>query len=708
MSTDVKKNDKRDYVEKVMSMTDARFLSEAESFRFEKRSTPVSTWIAAACFALFFAAAAILLIKPMGERPIEITYPTEEPTDEITAPISEEHARGIIASLIVYHKGQFTHSAQLGNLKLSPSVAADLEKRQRCIDETEARLGKNFSKASVTGTTTFRSFTPNGKNLTVSFTELTKLVTGYAASDLILITAEHTAEIAPDGTILSDFFSEDAIGFTNIPIEPAPIQAPIPYNREEYDTLLAFFELADENGVKNGEKCFENYNPEKVDFWGNEEHYEYNAWLTWDENGSLTFLWLDGRNEPSAEPDGETTEAESILLTGELNLDGFDKLEIIHFYPFVFESLRINNCPALSEASICESTNETVLSGNIGSIAQLFIDSSGHCRYEHNGSKGIASEFTIDLTAQGQGKVIIDMYNGATTIGVYASPENGYEFIGWFDAEGDLISNVQSFEISYNGETGSDISDFIGTARFASSDQSELVTDPWYFEKAWEYAELVNRLYGFNFQKDDWRASSRYHNRHIYFDTSENESDPIQLAVYFSDFEKEVRTAVLRSGSYGRPANYEDLSEEEWEALVYEVMPEAPVFTVTREMLEEAGYALDGTSADYDKIAEFIAKSKAALLTGCSDNNPWRCIEAEVDYVSPVDGDTYFDDHPELHPFSYQLFVRPSHPHAFISCNRASYILAADDGAHPGWLLLDFNFTIADADGAWKCERPFS
>jgi|GEM_PF-2435985 len=708
MSTDIKKNDKLDYVEKVMGMTDARFISEAESFRFEKRKTPVSTWIAAACFALIFAAAAILLIKPMGERPIEITHPTEEPTEAITATMSEESARGIIASLIVYHNGQFTRSAQLGNLKLSPSVAADLEKRQRCIDEAEARLGKNFSKASVTGSTTFSSFTLNGKNMTVSFTQLTKLVTGDAASDLIVITAEHTAEIAPDGTILSDFFSEDAIGFTNIPIEPAPSQAPIPYNRYEYDTLLAFFELADENGVKNGEKCFKNYDPEQVDFWGNEEQYDYNSWMSWDKNGSLTWLWLDGRKDPSTKLDGEAAEDEPILLAGELNLDGFDKLEFIRFYSFVFENLRTNDCPAIREARICTSTNETVLSGNLGSIGSLFIDSSGHCRYEHNGSKGIASEFTIDLTAQGQGKVIIDMYNGATTIGVYASPENGYEFIGWFDAEGDLISNVQSFEISYNGETGSDISDFTGTARFASSDQSELVTDPWYFEKAWEYAELVNRLYGFNFQKDDWRASSRYHNRHIYFDTSENESDPIQLAVYFSDFEKEVRTAVLRSGSYGRPANYEDLSEEEWEALVYEVMPEAPVFTVTREMLEEAGYTLDGTSADYDKIAEFIAKSKAALLTGCSDNNPWRCIEAEVDYVSPVDGDTYFDDHPELHPFSYQLFVRPSHPHAFISCNRGSYILAADDGAHPGWLLLDFNFTIADADGAWKCERPFS
>lgn len=85
MSTDIKKNDKRDYVEKVMSMTDARFISEAESFRFEKRRTPVSTWIAAACFALFVIAAAILLIKPLRERPVVIPANSSEPTASPTA-----------------------------------------------------------------------------------------------------------------------------------------------------------------------------------------------------------------------------------------------------------------------------------------------------------------------------------------------------------------------------------------------------------------------------------------------------------------------------------------------------------------------------------------------------------------------------------------------------------------------------------------------
>ena len=347
MSTNNKSFDRSAYTEKVLNMTSARFLDEAAAYRFEKRRTPASTWIAAACFALIFAAAAILLIKPLRERPVVIPANSSEPTASPTEQAGE---------------------------------------------------------------------TPT----------------------------------------------------------PAPSQAPIPYNRMEYDTLLAFFELADENGVKNGEKCFKNYDPEQVDFWGNEEQYDYHSWMSWDKNGSLTWLWLDGRKDPSTKLDGEAAEDEPILLAGELNLDGFDKLEFIRFYSFVFENLRINDCPVLREASICTSTNETIFSGNIGSIGALFIDSGGHCRYEHNGSQGIDSKFTIDLTAQGQGKVYITIYNGAPTIGVFAYPDDGYEFIGWYDASGNPISDQRVFEFTYDPESGSYIDDFTGTARFAPEGEPPL------------------------------------------------------------------------------------------------------------------------------------------------------------------------------------------------------------------------------------------
>ena len=68
MKTDNKTMNKTEYAEMVRGSIDSRILSEAANHTFEKRRSPASTWAAAACFTLIFAAAAILLIKPMTER----------------------------------------------------------------------------------------------------------------------------------------------------------------------------------------------------------------------------------------------------------------------------------------------------------------------------------------------------------------------------------------------------------------------------------------------------------------------------------------------------------------------------------------------------------------------------------------------------------------------------------------------------------------
>lgn len=89
MNTNNKSFDKSAYTEKVLNMTNARFLDEASAYRFEKRSSGIKTWLAAACFMLIFAAAAILLIKPMGERPSIIPADSSEPTAMPTEQASE-------------------------------------------------------------------------------------------------------------------------------------------------------------------------------------------------------------------------------------------------------------------------------------------------------------------------------------------------------------------------------------------------------------------------------------------------------------------------------------------------------------------------------------------------------------------------------------------------------------------------------------------
>jgi|GEM_PF-6005932 len=68
MKTDNKTTNKTEYAEMVRGSIDSRILSEAANHTFEKRRSPASTWAAAACFTLIFAAATIFLFKPKTER----------------------------------------------------------------------------------------------------------------------------------------------------------------------------------------------------------------------------------------------------------------------------------------------------------------------------------------------------------------------------------------------------------------------------------------------------------------------------------------------------------------------------------------------------------------------------------------------------------------------------------------------------------------
>ena len=65
-------------------------------------------------------------------------------------------------------------------------------------------------------------------------------------------------------------------------------EAPLPkyntpagYNDHDYQKLVAFLETEDENGVKNGEKLFESYDPEDP--------------TTWTDSSWHWIYWLEGR-----------------------------------------------------------------------------------------------------------------------------------------------------------------------------------------------------------------------------------------------------------------------------------------------------------------------------------------------------------------------------------------------------------------------------
>lgn len=244
-----------------------------------------------------------------------------------------------------------------------------------------------------------------------------------------------------------------------------PIPKTIPYDRGEYDTLLAFFELADENGVKNGEKCFKDYDPSKVDFWGTNPEDLINtkeSYLTWNDEGKLSSLVLRG-GEDSIQ-----------RLKGALMLNGFTELSKLRPHSFDFETVTIENCPNLRDIAFSCSGEASLIGDSIWKYFGVFSDT--HCHYESTGKGAPVSPeshaFTVELAIEGNGTAGVYGYSDEHyyVVFIQAEAHEGHKFIGWYDADGKLISTDEQIELSgieiedFNGHYF--ISDFTGTARF--------------------------------------------------------------------------------------------------------------------------------------------------------------------------------------------------------------------------------------------------
>ena len=270
--------------------------------------------------------------------------------------------------------------------------------------------------------------------------------------------AQPTAEIsaAPVEKITTQPTSEPTAEPTAVPTaEPTavptaePTEAPFPYNREEYDALLAFFELKDENGVKNGEKCFKNYDPSTIDFWGGEDAYS----AIWNENGHLEELWF-----VTGDPDN------LMKLVGEFKLDGFTELFRFQSMFVIFESMSITNCPKLCDIVRFEATGDISVSG-CAPIYNTYLESGTGCRYE--GQDSIGHSMLVELTTEGSGSVAFNCRMDEHYFPIYitATPDEGHEFLGWYDADGKLFSTENEIEISDEAIGGCE-GEFIYTARF--------------------------------------------------------------------------------------------------------------------------------------------------------------------------------------------------------------------------------------------------
>ncbi|MBQ3849912.1 MAG: leucine-rich repeat domain-containing protein, partial [Clostridia bacterium] len=115
------------------------------------------------------------------------------------------------------------------------------------------------------------------------------------------------------------------------------------YNNHDYQKLVAFLEQTDDEGVKNGEKCNYNYDPNDPTTWG----------TYWDDQ---RFQWIESDGELRI----QRIDVDRCGLCGTLDVSGCTALTYLDCRTNNLTSLDVSGCTALTYLE-CSNNNLTGL-----------------------------------------------------------------------------------------------------------------------------------------------------------------------------------------------------------------------------------------------------------------------------------------------------------------------------------------------------------
>ena len=214
-------------------------------------------------------------------------------------------------------------------------------------------------------------------------------------------------------------------------------------NEHDYNAVRAFLELKDENGVRNGEKLNETYDPDDPATWFYyqpfpESVYDITPIADWDEGHRLSNF--------------STLGAETSEFIGELDLSNCKDLKKIYCGDGIKE-VNITGCNDIVSIWIYGSGVKNIYPETID--VQRFTILNCPIRQLHwkavPGEENInVYDFDLRLTADGAGYVGVRDENGTDYLEIHikAYPEEGHKFVGWYDQDGNLISTEESYEIT--------------------------------------------------------------------------------------------------------------------------------------------------------------------------------------------------------------------------------------------------------------------
>ena len=249
---------------------------------------------------------------------------------------------------------------------------------------------------------------------------------------------------------------------------PAPTEAPTPgpteasavpegYNEHDYLALLAFLETESE-GKTNGERLNPSYRKENPATWTYKRWDDTCELAKWDEEGYLTEVYAL---------------VESYELAGTLDLSGCERLDEVSLSSESKLALDVTDCPL----------KKGVLLRNYGEIELLSDPIVTPCL---NVSPGIAHlhwiavpdeavngnfyDFELELLTEGKGTVGINMHEviGSHEFWFSASAASGWHFVGWYDENGQVVSQNETLDLSQSGMTHAEGGRIVGSYSFTA------------------------------------------------------------------------------------------------------------------------------------------------------------------------------------------------------------------------------------------------
>lgn len=285
---------------------------------------------------------------------------------------------------------------------------------------------------------------------------------------------------------------------TEAPTE-VPTQGPSPgvscppvseLNEHDYNAVRSFLEIKDENGVRNGEKMNEYYDPDDPTTWfcwGSVLHEaEGNVPIAaFNENGRLLQFYIPWQQDGDKPGYRENTFYD---LVGKLDLSGCEELISVSCKWCGITALDVTGCnePEI-DVSYCEQLEEVLpetieafhISIYANKLRRLHWVSvpKEHEEFCYGGEPYYLNNFDFDLTvvADGDGNVGINNFYATdwsvTHFGVelaanWDREDENIKFLGWYDKDGKLVSSNHLMMLPMDEETGLIQGTFYYVAKF--------------------------------------------------------------------------------------------------------------------------------------------------------------------------------------------------------------------------------------------------